>query len=324
VLPRMAQVVLGLGSSHSPQVNMPSDSWKLLRHKDETDTRMDYQALLSRAGPEIESQLTEACWRDRGQAVEHGVSTLGEQLRNARPDVVVIFGDDQHEQFLDDNLPMLAIYHGRELPVSGAHQRANPSTWKLAEESRWAETQATYPAGWELAEHLIGALAEAEFDVARANRLREDVGVGHAFSFLYRRLWPGTQVPIVPIMVNTYFPPNQPTPGRCYALGRAVRRAIESWASNARVAIMASGGLSHVIMDEALDRQVLDALEGKDVAALRDLPRAQLKGGTSEILNWVAVAGAMEAEPMHLVEYVPGYRSPAATGCGMAFAYWQD
>jgi hypothetical protein len=181
-----------------------------------------------------------------------------------------------------------------------------------------------YPAGWQLAEHLIGFLAEAEFDVTRANRLRDGIGVGHAFSFLYRRLWPGTQVPIVPVMVNTYFPPNQPTPGRCYALGKAVRRAVEAWPTDARVAVMASGGLSHVIMNEALDRQVLDALGRKDVGGLTALPRQELKGGTSEILNWVALAGAMEAEPMHLVEYVPGYRSPAATGCGMAFAYWRS
>jgi hypothetical protein len=54
------------------------------------------------------------------------------------------------------------------------------------------------------------------------------------------------------------------------------------------------------------------------------LPRKQLVGGTSEILNWVAVAGVMESEPMHLIDYVPGYRSPAATGCGMAFAYWKS
>jgi hypothetical protein len=87
--------------------------------------------------------------------------------------------------------------------------------------------------------------------------------------------------------------------------------------------MMASGGLSHVIMDEPLDRLVIDALERKDVQALRCLPRKQLVGGTSEILNWVAVAGAMAPEPFHLIDYVPGYRSPAGTGCGMAFAFWK-
>src|SRR5947209_13452390 len=147
----MAQVVLGLGSSHSPQVNMPADSWQLLRQKDETDTRLNYPELLAKASPELAGQLNEDCWRERGQAVERGVATLGERLQQAAPDVVVIFGDDQHEQFLDDNLPMLAIYHGRELQVGQRHERANPTAWKTAEESRWAQTQPVYPAGWQLA-----------------------------------------------------------------------------------------------------------------------------------------------------------------------------
>jgi hypothetical protein len=320
----MARVVLGVGSSHSPQVSVPWHKWHLLREKDETDKRLDYRSLLRRAGHDMDSQLTERCWQERGEAVERAVVALRREIQRAEPDVVVIFGDDQHEQFLDDNLPMLAIYHGRELPVAGRHARGNPSAWKSFEEGVWAETRPTYRAGSELAEHLIAGLAEAEFDVARTNRLRESVGVGHAFAFLYRRLLPGTEVPVVPVMVNTYYPPNQPTSGRCYALGQAVRRAIETWQTDARVAVMASGGLSHVIMDEPLDRQVIDALERKDVQALRCLPRKQLVGGTSEILNWVAVAGVMESEPMHLIDYVPGYRSPAATGCGMAFAYWKS
>jgi hypothetical protein len=305
-------------------VNVPWDKWHLLREKDETDKRLDYQALLKRARPDIEQQLGADCWRQRGEAVDRAVKALGDELRRADPDVVVIFGDDQHEQFLDENLPMLAIYHGKQLEVAGRHARENPSAWKAFEESVWAETQPEYPAGWELAEHLIASLAEAEFDVARANRLREGVGVGHAFAFLYRRLLPGSEVPVVPVMVNTYYPPNQPTPARCYALGQAVRRAVEAWDSDKRVAIIASGGLSHVIMDEELDRVVVDALQRKDVTTLKCLPRKKLVGGTSEILNWVALAGAMEQEPMHLIDYLPGYRSPAETGCGMGFAYWKN
>ncbi|MBI3061855.1 MAG: extradiol ring-cleavage dioxygenase, partial [Deltaproteobacteria bacterium] len=126
----------------------------------------------------------------------------------------------------------------------------------------------------------------------------------------------------VPVMVNTYYPPNQATPKRCYALGQAVRRAIESWNSDLRVAVMASGGLSHMVIDEELDRATLDALANRDREKLWSLPRQKLRGGTSEILNWVALAGAVEPMEMKLVDYIPGYRSPAATGCGMAFAYW--
>jgi len=61
-------------------------------------------------------------------------------------------------------------------------------------------------------------------------------------------------IPIVPLVVNTYYPPNQPTPRRCFALGSAVRKAIESFTLDFRVGILASGGLSHFTVDEELDQ----------------------------------------------------------------------
>src|SRR5207237_378308 len=97
----------------------------------------------------------------------------------------------------------------------------------------------------------------------------ENVGIGHAFSFLYRRLWPECQVPIVPVMLNTYYPPNQPTPKRCYQLGQAIRSAVGSWSGGKRVALMASGGLSHIVIDEPLDQQRLDPLRAQARYALR-------------------------------------------------------
>ena len=75
-------------------------------------------------------------------------------------------------------------------------------------------------------------------------------------------------------------------------------------------------------MDEEVDEMTLDGLQRKDAEQLFRLPRERLFGGTSEILNWVALAGAMEERPFTLVDYVPCYRSLAATGCGAGFAYW--
>ena len=85
---------------------------------------------------------------------------------------------------------------------------------------------------------------------------------------------------------------------------------------------MASGGLSHQRIDEALDRSVLDAMERKQPDVLRAIPGDQLQGGTSEILNWITVAGAMEPMAMSVVDYVPAYRTPAGTGLAMGFAFW--
>jgi len=318
----MAQIVLGLGTSHSPQLSIPASEWYLLREKDEHDPQLDYQGLLRRAKPGIERDLTDQMMRQRDQACQKAIAVLGDVLQKARADVVVVFGDDQHEQFDDGNMPTFALYHGETLPVV-KHTGRNPMAWKDAEKKGWAETAHEYRAGSELAQHLIHSLVADEFDIARCDRLRKERGVGHAFSFLYRRIWPGGVLPMVPVMVNTYYPPNQPTPKRCYALGQAVRRAIESWKSDARVAIMASGGLSHVVIDEELDQMVLEGLTQRKRELLYSLPREKMRGGTSEILNWVALAGSVEAMEMNLVDYVTTYRSPAGTGCGMTFAYWK-
>ena len=92
-----------------------------------------------------------------------------------------------------------------------------------------------------------------------------------------------------------------------------------------RVAVIASGGLSHFVVDEELDRKLLGALESKDASTLQSLPRERLFSAASESLNWVAVGGAMEKEPLkfELVDYVPVYRTPANTGGGWAFGRWQ-
>jgi len=317
----MAQIVIGIGTSHSPQLSIRAKDWAYLLKKDETDPRLDYQGLLKRAKPGIQSELGEEKFRQRDEACLKAVGLLGDALRKANADVVVIFGDDQHEQFGDDNMPTFAIYHGKSIPVV-RDSGVRPAGWKDAERNGWAETVDEYANEDDLANHLIRALNDEEFDIARCNRLRKEIGVGHAFSFLYRRLVPGSKIPMVPVMVNTYYPPNQPTPKRCYAFGQAVRKAVESWDSGKRVALVASGGLSHVVIDEEIDQMTIDGLKNKKPEVLFRLPRESLEGGTSEILNWVALAGAMEDRELKYLEYVTTYRSPAATGCGMGFAYW--
>jgi len=114
-----------------------------------------------------------------------------------------------------------------------------------------------------------------------------------------------------------------PSAARAHALGRAIAAAIGSWPGAGRVAVIASGGLSHFVIDEDLDRGVLDAIADGDATALRAVPRDNLRSGNSEILNWITAAGALEHLPATVVDYVPGYRTPAGTGAGMAFAYWK-
>jgi len=278
---------------------------------------------LKNADPNLVAQVNPETWEQRYSATQQAIKTVAKKLKAAEADAIVIFGDDQHEQFDDTNMPAVAIFHGETFGLRKRRETpAGVSPWWSIEEENWEETKDEYPAQPDLAKHLIVSLTDQEFEITRCSELRPDVGVGHAFSWLYRRMWPECDVPVVPIMVNTYYPPNQPTPNRCYALGQAVREAIGKWNGGKRVAVMASGGLSHIIMDEQLDRDFIDGMLKKDRAKMCAVPRPKLKGGTSEILNWIAVAGATEDLNPTLVSYQPGYRSPAATGCGMGVAYW--
>ena len=133
-------------------------------------------------------------------------------------------------------------------------------------------------------------------------------GIGHAFGYVYNRLMTGDTIPTVPIMLNTYYPPNQPTPKRCYNLGQALKSSIESWPKDIRVGILASGGLSHFVVDEELDQAALAGMQAKSVEKLSALPREKINSGSSEIRNWIVVTGRHRApghEPGGLRSVLP-------------------
>ena len=156
-----------------------------------------------------------------------------------------------------------------------------------------------------------------------AQRLPTGEGEGHAIAYVHRRVMdPARPVAAVPIFLNTYYPPNQPRPARCYAFGQALRHAVESFPGDERIGVLASGGLSHFLVDEDFDRAILKACADKDAQFLQTLPRHKLHAGSSEILNWVVLAGAVEHLDLDWFEYVPGYRTPAGTGTGLSFATW--
>ena len=127
----------------------------------------------------------------------------------------------------------------------------------------------------------------------------------------------------MPIFLNTYNPPNQPLPARCAAFGRALATLIARYPKDIRVGLMASGGLSHFVVEEDLDRGVLDAIRRKDIAWLERLDPKRLQAGSSEIRSWIAVAAAVaDRFDLAWTAYVPGYRTLAMTGTGLAFATW--
>jgi 3-O-methylgallate 3,4-dioxygenase len=327
----MARIVVGAATPHAPQLRLPIEGWYALQEKDQTDRRIDYAGLVSRAKPDMDAELSDERMRGRWDAIQDGIKQVADVLAQANPDVLVVIGDDQHEQFRDDLMPMFCVYRGDSVEVvRRKHGASGSGLWtaaRLAEIEREAAERyrvaGDHPCEPALAEQLIDQLRNDGFDIAASKQLKPEIGLGHAFTYMYERVTPDRDIPMVPVMINTFFPPNQPTPARCYALGQALRRAIESWDSEKRVALIASGGLSHTILDEEIDRMTVDAVMEKDAEALRTLPRERLNLGTSEIRNWIAAAGALEPMTPHLIgDYIPAYRSPAGTGCGVAFTYW--
>jgi 3-O-methylgallate 3,4-dioxygenase len=86
--------------------------------------------------------------------------------------------------------------------------------------------------------------------------------------------------------------------------------------------VIASGGFSHFVIDEEIDGMAFKALREGDRDAMAALPRERLNSGTSEIRNWIAMAGASQNLSHRWSDYVPCYRSPAGTGTAMGFGIW--
>lgn len=329
----MADVVLGIASSHTPQLSSGVDMWHDHAERDRRNPRLlgtdaefhTYGELLAAADPAIAKEIDPAIWEAKYTRCQAAIDVLRARLAQAQPDVAVVIGDDQQELFRDDGVPALAGFLGSELtdlppaPETLARIPAGIRAAMWAAHSARPETHRTCP---ELSGHLLAALAAADFDATVFSRQPPGRGLGHAFTFPRYRLGLSAATLVVPVFVNTYYPPNVPSARRCHDLGAVIRAAVESWPARARVAVIATGGLSHFVVDTALDHQVLTGIEDGDRESLTSLSRRQLRSGTSEVLNWIVAAGALTGVPATVVDYVPGYRSPAGTGAGMAFVYW--
>jgi 3-O-methylgallate 3,4-dioxygenase len=326
----MATIVGGIAASHSPQLSTPSALWKLHAERDRQNKQLhfrgvvyDYGGLVeARRGEGLEAQIDDGIWLDKHRRCDAGIDALAGTLAAMAPDVVLIVGDDQREMFLDDGMPTLAVYWGATVESIPKPEEELPPSLRPARWANYGEQREVYRCVPELGRHVVERMMEEGFDVAQLREQPSGRSIGHAFNFVKIRLMRDHVVPMLPVMVNTYFPPNQPTAGRCYGFGRALRRAVESWDSGARVAVVASGGLSHFVIDEDLDHRILEAFRSRDAEQITAVPQSELVSGTSEIRNWVVVAGATEHLQLEVVDYVPTYRSPAGTGCGMAFARW--
>lgn len=323
----MSKVVAALATSHTPMLVVPGEQWGELGARDpenpdlySADGRfVSYDDLLSeRSAP---AAIRREQWEQQWLQCQESLDELGRRLRASRPDAVVIVGDDQKELFSDALQPTIAVFYGERFEMERLAGHGHPFA-QLLRDGYAMSGGRSFAGHPELAQAIIEGLMGLDIDVATSRITPPDGGFGHAYGFVMERLLPGLPIPAVPILLNTFYPPNQPSPQRCIRFGEGLRKAIAACELDIRVAVVASGGLSHFVVNEPLDRTVLDAICVGDVGSLVSIPTAELNAGSSEIRNWLTVAAMMSDRPISFCHYVPAVRSEAGTGVGIAFVAW--
>jgi OH-DDVA oxygenase len=294
----------------------------------------DFDALVAKRSNEgLEQQVSLAVARSRFAACQAAIARLASAFDRARIDKVILIGNDQMEVFTGENLPaFLVCWAGaiHNIPFTHEQKRRLGPGMAEAEHGHHGPEPEIYPGMPEFGRFLVQRLSEQEFDLSSSSGLpfvatSRSSGAPHAFGFVYRRIFGGKPVPNLPVFINTFYPPNQPSLKRCAAFGRAIGAALRAWESDERIAVIGSGGLSHFVIDEALDRAFLDAIRRRDIDSITAIPETLMQSGTSELKNWLVTAAILEQTGLALAhhDYIPCYRSVAGTGNAMGFAEWR-
>jgi 3-O-methylgallate 3,4-dioxygenase len=330
----MAHIVLAAATGHGPMLALEPEMW-VQRAQDEMSSTaavlntldgrfLTYADLLAERGPSHPDQPDLAGFRALAARCQAALQRLGENLAAARPDVLIVIGNDQDELFDSANTPALAIHHGQTVSTFKRDETGFPEWRRIVTLAYGLDRVRDYPGAPDFARSLIRQACDAGFDVAAVGAsAAPGKGIGHAFSFVLERFYGGEPPPVVPVLVNTYTPLNRLSATRAYDFGKTLRRAIDAVPGDARVAVLASGGLSHFLCEEAFDLEIMAAVEQDRLADLRDLPEAALQAGSSEIRSWVVLAGLVEGLTRQWTDYVPVHRTPAGSGQGFGWAVWR-
>jgi hypothetical protein len=333
--------ILGIGVTHYPPLIQADGqmAWLLQRalDSDQVPEAMKDQA----RWPEPMRRE----WADPVAAATEHRKRLIEGFRKTRaaidafdPDFVLIWGDDQYENFREDGVPSFCVFAMDEIESRPyARMGSKPNVWNEPPDTV-LRTKGHHAAASTLAANLI----KADYDVSYAYRMRFENGLPHAFinTLLYLDYdRTGFPYPVVPFHVNCYgssviakrgstahltgeadpnlVDPPGPNPSRCFDVGGAVARMLAD--SPWRVALVASSSWSHAFLtpknhylypDVAGDRARFDELASGKLARWRDLTTEQIEdAGQQEFLNWVCLGGAMHAlgrEP-EIVDYVESW-----------------
>jgi len=270
----MAQVVGVYNVAHSPFCYTPPERWNEIR-----STRQ-----LREDVPMEDLPTAQA----KSGRIQDAFKALKANLDAKKPDVVVIFGDDQLECFDFNNYPSVAVYVGEEFEGHLATPRSMAGDPRVtAAPPPPADAPAAPARGYagmpkakvkghsELAVSILTGLMERKFDPAFCMDMpKPERGIGHAFMRPFESIT-DHDTPVIPILLNCYYSP-QITAERCYELGKAVRDIIESHPSDLKVAVIGSGGLWHTPgakdawLNEDFDQGTLKYMAAGDIRAMAE------------------------------------------------------
>jgi hypothetical protein len=315
--------ILGIGTTHYPPGLVPDElkPWPLARMLN-TDRRIPERLRDPANWPEPMRKE----WGDDEGVTSHkqhrarvfnAYRKIREEIDAFKPDFILMWGDDQYENFKEDIIPPFCVLAYEKIDFKPYERlRGRPNIWGEPNDKVFH-----HPGHHKAGRYVARGLLEAGIDMAYAYKPLHEDGLGHAFAntLLYLDLdRKGFATPVVPVAVNCYGSsviryqggftvhadepdPPSPSPRRCFEMGQATARILKE--SPWRVVIMASSSWSHGFLTEKnnwmypdleSDRELLGHLRTGNYAAWRDKPLKQMEAaGQQEVLNWTCLAGAM-------------------------------
>jgi len=230
-------------------------------------------------------------------------------LSKLKPDVAIVVYNDHGADFALDKYPTFAL---------GAAER-----YGIADEGFGTRPLPEVPGDADLSIHLCERLVEDEFDLTVCQEMAVEHGFLVPMNLCFPHTAAGWPVRTIPLQVNVIQHP-LPTARRCYRLGQALRRAVESYPSNAKAVILGTGGMSHQLqgkrfgfMNEKFDQSFLDRLES-DPDALANISHQEImeQAGAEavELIMWLTMRGALSARARRVHRH---YYAPMTTGMGL-------
>jgi 2,3-dihydroxyphenylpropionate 1,2-dioxygenase len=283
-------LVSALAASHAPNILLePGAEWE-----DFMNLHYSMAPQGSATRPTLEQQ------KKLRKDAEEAFAVLRADLERAKPDVLIVVANDQFVNFFWNNIPTFFVTTADEV------------------KGQFTRHKFQYRNHKDLGRAIVRAGMQNGIDFSFGEHIELQHTQVVPLYFILRE----PKIPILPIYVNTWVDP-APSPGRCYKVGQVIREVADH--SDQRVAILATGGLSHFPgsprigeIDTNFDHKLLEVMrEGKGRSLVDYSVEELLQAGDTEFLNWMVVIGTVGDARASYTSYMPDL---VATGWG--FVSW--